>query len=140
MAESKESQRTMTEKILVVNSPDDVFDDGFRILAVDLDRNQSELISSNLLEIAKNKIILYTWMHLESTAWLLDKKNKSDIIIFNAESVNQYIVGYMSAQPDAYYFGTLRDLNIVNNNILLNKDSSLDMINHYLGNYERKFK
>ena len=130
----------MTEKILVVNSPDDVFDDGFRILAVDLDRNQSELISSNLLEIAKNKIILYTWMHLESTAWLLDKKNKSDIIIFNAESANQYIVGYMSAQPNAYYFGILRDLNIVNNNILLNKDSSLDTINHYLGNYERKFK
>lgn len=129
----------MTSKILVINSPDDVLDDGFRLLVVDLEKSQSEIISSVLLQIAKSTIILYTWSNTENTSWLLDKKNKSDLIIFNAESLNQTIIGYISAQPNSYYFGTLRDLNIVNSNVILDKDSSLNIINNHIGNYERQF-
>jgi hypothetical protein len=130
----------MTSRILVINSPDDVIEDGLRLLVVDLDQSQSEIISSVLLQIAKSTIILYTWSNTENTSWLFDKKNKSDLIIFNAESLNQIVVGYLAAQPNSYYFGTLRDLNIVNSNVILDKESSSHIIQNYIGNYERQFK
>jgi hypothetical protein len=140
LAKSQESQRAMTAKISVVTSPDDVFEDGFRLLVVDLDQPQSEMISSNLLEISRDKIILYSWKTSDSNLWLSDKKNKSDLIIFNADSGNQLLVGYLAAQSNSYYFGTLRDLNIVNSNVILDKDSSFSIIHNHIGNYERQFK
>lgn len=130
----------MTSKILVVNSPDDVIEDGFRLLVVDLEKSQGEIISSVLLDVAKSTIILYTWCNTENISWLFDKKNKSDLIIFNAESLNQTIIGYISAQPNSYYFGVLRDLNIVNSNVILDKESSFNIIQTHIGNYERQFK
>jgi len=46
----------------------------------------------------------------------LTKKQKCSIIIFNAESQDQTMVGYLSAQTNSYYFGELRSLSSANNN------------------------
>lgn len=105
----------MTEKVLIVSTPDDVSDDGFRILFVDLSNEQGSMISQALSSISINQtVIAYTWKFDDSADWLLDKKHKSDLIFFNAESQNDTITGYMAAQKNSYYFGTLRDLSGVN--------------------------
>lgn len=129
----------MTNKITLVSEPDDVIYDGFRILTVDLDQYQSDIISSALLNNDQGNIILYVWNKSGNINWLMDKKIKSDIIIFNADSDNQIIVGYMSAQPRSHYLGTLRDLNKVNKNNLITKENCIDILQTYIGTYERQF-
>lgn len=140
MAKGEESQGTVNDRILIATAPDDVLHDGFRILTVDLDQAQSEIVSSSLLELSQINVILYVWTSLDHLEWLLDKKNKSNLIIFNAESSNQTIAGYMAAQPKSCYFGTLRDLNSVNNHVLLDKHVCCNTIETSIGKYERKFK
>ena len=44
----------MTDKVLVVTPPDDVLIDGFRLLLVDLDADQTKIISNNLLNLVSN--------------------------------------------------------------------------------------
>lgn len=140
MAKSQESQGTVKDRILIATDPDDILHDGFRILAVDLDQSHSDIVSSSLLELSQVNVILYVWKSTDNIEWLLDKKNKSDLIIFNAESSNQTVVGYMAAQPRSCYFGILRDLNIVNNSVLLDKTRCRNIIEISIGNYERTFK
>jgi hypothetical protein len=140
VAKGQESKGTVNDRILIATAPDDILHDGFRILAVDLDHLQSEIVSSSLLELSQIDVILYVWTSLDNVEWLLDKKNKSDLIIFNAESSNQTIAGYMAAQSKSCYFGTLRDLNSVNNHVLLDKHVCCDTIKTSIGKYERKFK
>jgi hypothetical protein len=107
----------MTDKILVVTAPDDVTISGVRILAVDLTQEQGQIISNALLQLdnLNTNIINYVWNLNNDISWLLDKKLKCDIIIFNADSSNNTIVGYLSASSKSYYFGTLKDLHLVNN-------------------------
>lgn len=106
----------MTNKILLVTSPDDCLLDGIRVLYVDLSEEQNLAVSSALLSSnLKINCINYIWKLGEPVEWLLDKKIKSDLILFNAQSHNQSIVGYMAAQPNSNYFGILKDLDTVNN-------------------------
>lgn len=105
----------MTERVLIVTDPDDVLEDGLRILFVDLGNDQGLVISQALSEIKLHSpVIAYTWKIGDSVNWLIDKKHKSQLIFFNAESQNNTVVGYMAAQKNSYYFGTLRDLSGVN--------------------------
>ena len=100
----------MTDKVVVVTSPDDVLIDGYRILIVGLTSEQSKVISDTLLNIDyDDNVILYIWESGDSD-WLLDKKHKSNLIIFNADHDNQLLVGYMSAQKNSHYFGYLKFL------------------------------
>ena len=64
----------------------------------------------------------------DSTNWMLDKKHKSDLIIFNAESTNNTVVGYMAAQKNSYYFGTLRDLSGVNKSAVYDVSSIKEIL------------
>jgi hypothetical protein len=120
----------MTDKILIVTAPDDSLLDGKRILAINLSADQKQLISDALKQVdASKNIIVYTWNDLEDIKWMLDKKHKSDMIIFNADSDNDLITGYMSAQSNSYYFGFLKSLQSVNNSAIYNVDQCIDLIN-----------
>lgn len=105
----------MSERVLIVSNPDDVLEDGLRILFVDLTNEQGLMISQALSEIKLSSLVIaYTWKMGDSIEWLIDKKHKSQLVFFNAGSQNDIIVGYMAAQKNSYYFGTLRDLFGVN--------------------------
>ena len=105
----------MNDNVIAVTPPDDVLQDGKRLLLVDLSEEQMSIISKALSEIPEfSSIVFYIWNKGFEHDWLLDKKLKSDLIIFNADSEDHLVVGYMSAQPNACYFGTLKSLSKAN--------------------------
>ena len=123
----------MTDKILVITSPDDILLDGIRILHVSLTEEHSQIVSSALMNCqSPTTIINYVWKMGDSVAWLLDKQLKSDIIIFNAHPVNngahELIIGYVAAQSKSYYFGTLRDLHLANDRVIYTSDDILTLL------------
>jgi hypothetical protein len=97
----------MSNKVLLVTAPDDVFEDGVRVLLVGLTPDQQQIVSNalGLLDIATT-VVTYFWnpAHIE---WSIDKKQKSNLIIFNAD-YDDLVVGYLAAQSNSYYFGNLR--------------------------------
>ncbi len=124
----------MTENVLLVSTPDDVSVDGFRVLFVDLSAEQGNIITQALGEATlSNTVIAYTWKFGDSIEWLVDKKHKSQLIFFNAESLNQILVGYMTAQKNSYYFGTLRDLSGVNKSAVFDKEQCRLIFENYIG-------
>jgi len=126
----------MKEQIVIVTEPDDINFDGFRLLAVDLMPDQSQIISSILLNTSLlNKVIVYNWNSNNDVNWLLDKKQKSDLIIFNADSYNDIIVGYLSAQRNSCYFGNLKLLTGVNNLRIYGYDDCQKLLTHHLEKY-----
>jgi hypothetical protein len=119
----------MTDRILLVTPPDDVNLDGLRILLVDLTQSQSNLVSIALKKISYNQIIIgYVWKNNDDVDWLLDKKHKSTLIIFNADSENEIITGYMAGQRNSYYFGKLRCLSEANDKTLYEADNILNIL------------
>lgn len=120
----------MSDKILIVTSPDDILLQGIRILNVELNNEQSSMVSQALLKSQQQQnLINYVWKMGDPVTWLLDKIPKSDIIIFNAAvSANgaiELILGYIAAQPQSYYFGPLRDLHHVNDHAIYTSDDLL---------------
>jgi hypothetical protein len=138
MAKSQTGKRSgMTEKVLVVTQPDDVVLDGFRLLLVDLDSEQTKIISDVLLEISSPyTIITYMWGSNDNSYWLLDKKAKSNLIIFNANSQNELIVGYIAAQKNSHYFGTLKILAQANAKAIYASEDCKSLITFNLNNHE----
>lgn len=131
----------MVDKLVMVTPPDDVYLDGLRLLLVDLKTYQEELISRSLIESNQDlTIISYVWRSGEDLNWLLDKKKKSHFTIFNAESENQILIGYLSAFKYSYYIGNLRDLNIVNDRDIFNQEDCSRIITYHAEKYERQFK
>lgn len=127
----------MTNKVILVTEPDDVLVDGLRILLVNLTADQTQIISDSLSNIKQlPTVVFYIW-NQGSPDWLFDKKQKSSAIIFNADSENEIITGYMSAQKNSAYFGTLRDLSLVNTQSILDEQSFVHFFNTILGNYEQ---
>jgi hypothetical protein len=123
----------MSDKILIVTPPDDTLLNGIRILHVELNEEQSQIASSALINSnTQHTIINYVWKMSDSVEWLLDKITKSNFILFNADSgANDLIIGYIAAQPNSYYFGTLRDLNLVNNSVIYNSDQIINILENH---------
>jgi hypothetical protein len=131
----------MSNKLSLVTAPDDIPQDSLRVLLVSLTADQTKIISDVLTEFDNiPNTILYVWNITDSTEWLFDKKNKSDIIIFNASQDNQELVGYLAAQPNSYYFGVLRTLGIINNNIIHDMNQCFELIKETITAYEQQFK
>jgi hypothetical protein len=127
----------MTSKVLIVTAPDDVVLDGFRLLLVDLDADQTKTVSDCLLKIPSDTtMITYLWAANDSVDWLLDKKIKSDLIIFNANSQYELIVGYMAAQKNSHYFGTLKTLAQANAKAIYASEDCESLITFNLNNHE----
>lgn len=127
----------MTNQVLIATAPDDTLIDGFRILAIDLDIAQSKILSDSLLETNLSEtVILYNWKIADDINWLLDKKTKSNLIVFNADSQDQIVVGYMAAQKNAYYMGTLKSLSKINNRAIYSRGDLNTLLNQNVNQYE----
>ena len=119
----------MSDKILVVTAPDDTILDGVRILHVNLSEEQRQIVSNAMLSSeVSHTIINYVWNSNDPVSWLLDKKSKCNFILFNADSALDLIVGYIAAHPRSYYFGTLRDLHLVNDRAIYNTDDVVSLL------------
>lgn len=126
----------MTNKVLLVTAPDDVLVDGIRILLVDIVPEQQQIISDALTLLDNSPdIIVYVWNSANDTAWLLDKKLKSDAVIFNADGENDVIIGYMAAQSNSHYFGTLKILSVVNKSTIYDTDQVLIILENKIKQY-----
>ena len=122
----------MTDRILVVTAPDDVILDGIRLLVVNLTQEQTQIISNALLKCNLGVIIInYLWQESEPVSWMLDKRQKSDFVIFNADAESDTINGYLAAMPNSYYFGTLKDLQIVNDRAIYTVEDILTFLETY---------
>jgi hypothetical protein len=126
----------MSDKVLLVTAPDDVLIDGVRILLVDLVPEQQQIVSNALAQLATiPNVVLYIWNSLDDASWLLDKKSKSDTIIFNANSENDVIIGYIAAQSNSHYFGTLKILSVVNNSTIYNIEQVSTILENVIKQY-----
>lgn len=121
----------MTDRIILITPPDDSLLDGIRLINVNLNDDQNSIVSNALLQSTTSHVVInYVWKMGNSVEWLLDKVSKTDLIIFNASGPSDpgldVILGWVAAQPQSYYFGTLRDLHHVNDRVIYN---SIDIIN-----------
>jgi hypothetical protein len=109
----------MSDKITLVTFPDDTYSEGLRILLYDLNQDQYSLFSQCMLNYENfPSLIVYSSDHFIDITWTIDKLYKSDLIIFNAESENHKMVGYLSSKINSYYFGNLGDLSLVNSSVI----------------------
>lgn len=128
----------MSNKVILVTAPDDILVDGLRILLVNLTNEQTQIISDALTGIPSlPTIVLYVWNTNEND-WLFDKKQKSNLIIFNAESENEIIIGYMAAQRNSAYFGNLKNLSNINPQGIYNIDDCKNLLLSAIEKYEQQ--
>ena len=60
---------------------------------------------------------------------------KSNFIIFNAESENQTLVGYLAAQKNSHYFGELKTLQKVNGSCIMDSYQLSDLLDKEISNH-----
>ena len=131
----------MTNKVVLVTPPDDVATDALRISIVGLTDKQSNIVSEALTSLEYiPEIVLYVWDESNTIAWLIDKKHKSNLIIFNAEMENAEVAGYLSAQPNAHYFGNMRSLGITNKRAVFDLAQCEQLIKEKVTEYEQSFR
>lgn len=119
----------MSNQVFLISDPDDVHQDGVRVLFVNLDQEQTQFVSACLTELEQlPTVIIYVWNTGDDVEWLLDKKHKSSFILFNADNINDIINGYLAAHKNSYYLGTLRALNKANVNQINSKDQLIDLL------------
>jgi hypothetical protein len=129
----------MSDKILIVTDPDDTLDQGIRISVIGLNPEQRLIVSKALLDLDSTAcLITYIWDTNEGVNWIIDKIYKSDVIFFNAEIENQTLVGYLAAQSNAHYFGTLRTLKEVNTSVIYDVDRCLNILENSVKKHGKK--
>ena len=131
----------MSDRILVVTPPDDTLLQGIRIIHVELTEEHSSIVSNALMQtMLPHTIINYVWKIGDPIQWLMDKIVKGDLIIFNAEPVNngamELIIGWVAAQPRSYYFGNLKDLHMVNDRAIYSVEEILTLLEKVSNHYE----
>jgi hypothetical protein len=120
----------------MVTAPDDTLINGGRITVIDLTAEQAALVSTALTELDSIPcIVTYIWSAQDDVSWALDKIQKSQIIIFNADSINQTLVGYVASKMNSYYFGTLKSLNQVNNSVIYDVDQCKTILTNIFDRY-----
>lgn len=128
----------MRNKITLVTPPDDIIVDGFRILTYDLEPHQSQLISEALVKLDNiPSTVIYIANGKDDPSWIIDKKQKCSIIVLNAESLDQTMVGYLIAQRNSYYFGNLRSITGVNNSAIQNIEELKNTLEEHIIRYEK---
>jgi hypothetical protein len=128
-------------KLLLITPPDDIDTDGLRILLVGISHDKTNLISSALTQLPKiPNTVLYMWAPGNDMKWLIDKKNKSQLIIYDVDNLPGELTGYFSAQINSYYFGHLRDLDIINNNSILDVNQCYELLENTIATYEKSIR
>ena len=123
----------MSNKIFLVTAPDDIIQDASRVLFVNLDDTQTQFVSACLNKLHRlPTTVIYMWHSGDDFQWLLDKKNKSTLILFNADTEDELITGYLAAQPKSYYLGQLRGINAANPNLILDEDHLINILTDHL--------
>ena len=120
--------------ITIVTPPDNNVSDDFKLLLAGLTPEQTNIISSVLIEYEDKDIMVYMCDN-SKVEWLLDKKLKADMIIFNAEHEDQNIVGYLAAQPNSWYFGNLLSLNLINKRVIYNVSDFTDLLRRIINTH-----
>lgn len=119
----------MNDTITIVTPPDDTNVDGLRIFCFDLSQDQSLMVSQCVTNLETDfSLVIYHFKSFQDYEWFFDKKHKSDIIIFNADSEDSMIVGYLAAQKNSIYFGNLKSLAISNKRTIYD----IEGINFYI--------
>ena len=122
----------MASRLILITDPDDSYQTGKRMLLVNLDQAQTQLVSDCLTESEIDEsLIVYIWQSSHNVEWLLDKLHKSSLVIFNADSNDDIINGFLAAQPNSYYFGTLKTLTSANPDSILSKEQTNDILASY---------
>lgn len=125
----------MSDNVIIVTAPDDFLADGFRFMIVDLDETQTKIVSDALLELKSvGNIVVYFYKTKDPIEWFLDKKSKSDFIIFNADSNNDILVGYLAAQKNSHYFGTLKTLAKANKSAIYSVEDITSLLTYRMEN------
>ena len=126
----------MSDKIFLVTEPDDSFLEGIRIFLFDLNPEQYAVFSLALLNFdSVPSTVIYNAKDSTNIQWCIDKLLKSDLIIFNANSENQQLVGYLCAKPESYYFGELRSLSLVNKSVIFDVQQLKEILERKFGKY-----
>lgn len=127
----------MNNKIILITPPDDSVIEGIRIIAFNLSVEQTQFVSNvlNSLESFPN-IVIYLTKSLDSHYFLLQKP-KCDIIIFNADTDDDMMNGFLAAQKNSCYFGNLKKLNKVNENAIYNEEQLLNILEESIKKYEK---
>jgi hypothetical protein len=119
----------MTDKVLLITEPDDSYIEGLRFLLFDLDHSQYEIFSQSLLTFKSlPTVIIYNSTASTTPQWTIDKIIKSDLILFNANSEHQQLVGYICSKTKSYYFGELRDLGLVNKSVIFDSHQLKELL------------
>ena len=119
----------MSNQIILVTEPDDIVQDGERLLFVNLNPEQTHFVSECLGQVKELPVtIIYVWNTGDDINWLLDKKHKCTMLLFNADDPNDLITGYLAAQPNSYYIGTLRMFNKANPNQILEQQQLTEIL------------
>ena len=127
--EKTKRKATVKNKITIITPPDDILQDGVRILVYGCKEEHTLLISSVIYQLEDCKpTIIYVSNGQNDNEWTLDKKLKCSIIVFNAEAEDQTMIGYLAGQTNSYYFGQLRTLNTVNSNRIDSKEQLTTII------------
>ena len=113
----------MSERVIVVTPPDDVLVEAKRILLFDPTVDQTQMISQCLSDIELiNTVVFYIWRTGDDLNWLLDKALKYDLLILNADTSEQSMLGYLFSKPNSYYLGNIRSLSQLKNNQIYDAD------------------
>ena len=129
----------MTERVLIVTDPDDTLEQAVRISVIGLTADQSLIVSRALTELEIGScIVSYKWNEGDAINWLFDKLYKSDVIFFNADYRDQTLIGYLAAQHNAYYFGSLRTLKEVNKSEIYDVDQCLNILENAVRKHGKK--
>jgi hypothetical protein len=126
----------MTDKVVLVTYPDDVLDEAVRILLVDLNEDQSNIVSQSLTELESIPLVVaYSWRIGDSIDWLIDKTHKSQLIIFNADSDDLTLVGYYAGKLNSFYFGDIGQMKIVNRSAIFDVVQTKEILKHTFRKY-----
>jgi hypothetical protein len=129
------AQGTMNNKVTLVTYPDDVAHDGIRILGFDLQPHQTQLISDSFNSLDQiPHLVVYLANGQDDSKWIIDKKHKCSIILINAESQDQTMVGYLAAQGNSHYFGTLRSISCANRSVIDDKHQLTTVLEELITN------
>tara|TARA_E500000081_G_C6118508_1_gene346535 strand:+ start:866 stop:1267 length:402 start_codon:yes stop_codon:yes gene_type:complete len=131
--EKTQRKANVKNRITIITPPDDIAQDGVRILVYGCTKEQTLLISSVIYQLEECKpTIIYVSNGQNDSEWALDKKLKCSIIVFNAEADDQTMIGYLTAQTNSYYFGQLRSLDSVNNNRINTEEQLTTIIGDHI--------
>jgi hypothetical protein len=126
----------MTDKVVLVTYPDDVLDEAVRILLVDLNEDQSNIVYQSLTELESIPLVVaYSWRIGDSIDWLIDKTHKSQLIIFNADSDDLTLVGYYAGKLNSFYFGDIGQMKIVNRSAIFDVVQTKEILKHTFRKY-----